>query len=67
MIYQGRSYYALNGSIVMTVLKIQYQNDEYVKFKGILSGKTTGIVYETKNYKLSKDVLKYWLDLSTNP
>lgn len=64
MIHQGRSYFVQNGSLLMTVVKIQYQNDEYVKFKGVLSGKTTGIVFETKNYKLSKEVVKYWLDFS---
>jgi len=65
MIHQGRSYFVPNGSIVMTVVKIQYQNDQYVKFKGILSGKTTGIVFETKNYKINKEILKYWIDIST--
>ena len=64
MIHKGRSYTTHNSSLVITVLKIQYQNDEYVKFKGVLSGKTTGIVFETKNYKLSKEVVKYWLDFS---
>ena len=64
MIYKGHSYIIPNGSLVISVLKIQYQNDEYVKFKGLISGKTSGIVFETKNYKIKKDILNGWLDFS---
>ena len=63
MIYKGRSYFTPNASLVMTILKIQYQNDQYVKFKGILSNKTNNIIYETKNYKINKDILKHWIEL----
>ena len=49
-----------NGSLIVVVHKIQYQNDEYVKFKGSLVHRTGGWVYETKNYKLLKKNISHW-------
>jgi hypothetical protein len=49
-----------NSSLKMNILKIQYSNTEYVKFKGTLTNKTNGIVYETANYKLYYKNISHW-------
>lgn len=63
MIYNKHSYTVINSSVLMTIIKIQFQNDEYIKFKGILSNKNNEIVYETKNYKLNKRDISHWIDI----
>jgi hypothetical protein len=59
LISKGR-YTIPNGSLVIVVLKIQYQNAEYVKFKAHITSKTGGWIYETKNYKLLKKNISHW-------
>jgi hypothetical protein len=62
MIYNRKSYVTENSSLKITVIKIQYQNDKYVKFKGILTNRFYGYVYETKNYKLLKKNISHWIE-----
>jgi hypothetical protein len=64
MIKNKRSYKTLNGVLIMTVIKIHHENEDVVKFKGILSNKINGIIYETKNYELPKERIKHWLDIT---
>lgn len=64
MLYKGRNYSQQNSGLKITILKIQHVSEKYVKFKGILSNKTNGIVYETKNYKLTYEQMQNWLDIS---
>jgi hypothetical protein len=54
------SYVIPNGSLRIVVLKVQYQNDKYVKFKGSILSRTGGWTYETKNYKLFKKNISHW-------
>lgn len=61
MIFLSKGSYTIpNGSLRIIVLKVQYQNDEYVKFKGSIASKTGGWIYETKNYKLLKKNISHW-------
>ena len=60
MNFNKGEYTAPNCSLKMTVIKIQYSNLEYVKFKGILSNKMNGIIHETKNYKLYWEKISHW-------
>jgi hypothetical protein len=53
-------YVIQNGSLRIIVLKVQYQNAEYVKFRGSIASKTGGWIYETKNYKLLKKNISHW-------
>jgi hypothetical protein len=48
------------SSLAITVHKIQYQNKDYVKFRGTLTNKMNGIFYETKNYKLYFKNISHW-------
>jgi hypothetical protein len=54
------SYTISNGSLRIIVLKVQYQNEECVKFKGSIASKTGGWVYETKYYNLLKKNISHW-------
>lgn len=54
------SYTIPNGSLVIVVLKIQYQNANYIKFKAHITSKTSGYIYETKNYKLLHSAISHW-------
>lgn len=61
MIFLTRGSYVIpNGSLRVVVLKVGYQNDEYVKFKAHIQSRTGGWTYETKNYKLLKKNISHW-------
>ena len=60
MILTVGSYVITNGSLRIVVIKVQYQNDEYVKVKAHITSKTGGWIYETKNYKLLKKNISHW-------
>lgn len=49
-----------NTDLLVKVLKVQYQNDTYVKFKGELYNASNGILYERRNYKVYKDFITHW-------
>jgi hypothetical protein len=53
-------YVIQNGSLRIIVLKVQYQNAEYVKFKGSIFSKSGKVWYETKNYKLRLSAISHW-------
>ena len=53
-------YEADNSDLAIDIFKIRYQSDKYAKVKATLYNKKNGIIYETKNYKLMKDLIKHW-------
>jgi hypothetical protein len=62
MIYNRKSYVIINGSLKMEIIKIQFQNDRYVKFKGKLTNRFYGYLYEIANYKLLKKDITHWIE-----
>ena len=48
----------------LIVIKCYHKNDEYVKAKAHLVNKNTGMLYETKNYKIHR---KVWDRLVSQP
>jgi hypothetical protein len=62
MIYNRKSYVIINGSLKMEIIKIQFQNDKYIKFKGKLTNRFYGYLYEIKNYKLLKKDITHWIE-----
>jgi hypothetical protein len=60
MIRKGFTYTASNTCLCMYIMKVHYISDKHVSFKGVLSHKKYGYLYETKNYKLSTNVIKRW-------
>ena len=42
------------------VHNVYHQTDTYVKCRGSLINKRNGILYETKNHKLDKKLIKDW-------
>jgi hypothetical protein len=57
-------YYTNNYSDLMIYIsQIYFQNDEYIKIKGLLFNKNNGILYENKSYKLYWDNIKNWEEI----
>jgi len=52
------------GLASWSVTKRYHKNDEYVKVKAHLVNKNTGMLYETKNYKIHR---KVWDRLVSQP
>jgi len=58
-----KGFYATeNSDLLINVVNVAYQNDEYVKAKIQLSNKKNGIVYDIrpKYYRLIKENIKHW-------
>lgn len=58
-----KGFYATdNSDLLINVVNVAYQNDEYVKAKIQLSNKKNGIVYDTrpKYYKILKNNITHW-------
>ena len=48
------------SDLVITILKVYYQNDKYAKVKLRINHKKYGYEYEEKNYKLIKSQIESW-------
>jgi hypothetical protein len=59
-IVNGCYYTNDRSDLKVFIVKVQYKNSDYIKFKGILINKKNNIVYETKNYKVSNTAISSW-------
>jgi len=60
MLKNKATYIVDHGTLQMYIIKIFHENDTIIKFRGILSNKYNGLVYENKNYKLPKERISHW-------
>jgi len=63
LIYKGKTYTTLNGSLAIKVIAIHYQTDEKIKCKLQLTNKFNGVFYQTKNYTLETKNISHWTRL----
>jgi hypothetical protein len=62
-IQENKQYVTDNSDLKVSINKIYFQNDEYVKCRLTLSNKRNGIVYELfKQYKLDKCRISHWVE-----
>lgn len=59
-IQKGKIYTCDNSDIVVKVLNIVYESDQLYKAKCILAYKNSGMILETKYYRLFKDNISHW-------
>lgn len=57
--YKG-DYVSSLSDLLVKIVKVQYQCDEYFKAKIMLFNKNNGIFYETINVKLYKEKIGHW-------
>lgn len=62
---QKRAWTSDNTDLALYITKVSYENNEYLKVKGMLYNKRNNIVYETKNYKLYKKRIKHWYPIES--
>jgi len=56
----GVTYTNNTSDLVIKVLSIYYENATIVKIRGKLFNKRNGLVYEQKQFDLSKELIKDW-------
>jgi len=54
------TYVSDNSDLKVEIIKVRYQNDEYIKVKAALTNKHNGIFYEMKNYKIYRKDIQHW-------
>lgn len=60
----SKGYYTSDNSyLIVEVIKVRYQTEEKVKFKGRIYNKVWGYCYEEKNYNLPKERILHWIKL----
>lgn len=57
---RGATYTNKVSDLAMRVVSIYYESDTVVKIRGVLFNKHNGIVYETKQFDLTKESIKNW-------
>ena len=60
MIHSKKTYTRQGSDLAVYIIKVQFRSPSYTKFKAKLSHKLHGYVYETKNYKISNEILNSW-------
>lgn len=57
-----------NSDLVITIMKVDYQTEEYAKIKCIIANKHNGIVYEVgSRYKVLKKNISHWKKIGEYP
>lgn len=62
MIEKGKSYISDNSCLKMSIINVISEDVEYIEFKGMLTHRTYGYYYETKQYKLLKKDILHWFE-----